>query len=82
MPSEKSTALRLGNAGLNNAAALNAITDTLVGMWDLKDTSIEAPEESAFLEYKTEGVEGIVGDDGRVRVQKEDFKPGGKYRCK
>jgi hypothetical protein len=71
----------LSAAGLSNAAALNKINDTLVGMWDLHETDAGAPEESCFLRYTANGGESVIGRDDRRLVQKRDFMPGGKYRC-
>lgn len=64
------------------------------GVWNLESTELEVPEktESLFgdlIGHKDEPTkdepdkdESIIGVDGRKRVSKKDFMPGGKYRCK
>ena len=81
MPSIESPSESLGAAGLINAAALNAITDTLVGIWDLSDVKDDVPEAAEALSYQNPGDESVVGTDERERVANADILPGGKYRC-
>lgn len=55
-----------------------------VGVWDLRSTEfteLEAPENTESLFNGTVG-ESVLGQDGRKKVNKKDFMPGGKYRCK
>ena len=72
-------------AALNlNAKAFEA-RQTLAGIWDLKPTATAPPPpESTFqLDMKNATDESVVGEgDERVKVEEQDFMPGGKYRCK
>ena len=59
------------------------------GVWNLQSTELEVPEktESLFggpIGHENESVkdESVIGGDGRKRVSKQHFMPGGKYRCK
>lgn len=73
----------LGARGLNSAAALNQVSDTFVGIWNLGDTGSDAPENVDFLPYKNKNSDGGIGNnDGRQQVADADISPGGKYRCK
>ena len=75
------TSINISAAGLLNAAAPNAITDTLVGIWDLSDVKDDVPESVEVMSYQNPGGESVVGTDERERVSDADILPGGKYRC-
>ena len=51
------------------------------GVWNLQSTELEVPEKSEAL-FQDKSDESVIGEDGRKRVSKKDFMPGGKYRCK
>ena len=53
------------------------------GVWSLQSTELEVPEktESLFAGPIGDKDETVIGEDGRKRVSKKDFMPGGKYRC-
>jgi hypothetical protein len=73
------------DAALNINLKAYEVRRTLAAVWDLKPTGTAppAPAEAFSLDMKNESGESVVGDDdGRVRVQKAHFSPGGKYRCK
>lgn len=67
---------------LDNTAVVNRVTDTIVGVWDLKPTEEQAPESAVSYKYEAEGSESVVGTDERQKVSPADFAEGGKYRCK
>lgn len=72
----------LGARGLNSVIALNQVSDTFVGIWNLGDTGSEAPENVNFLPYKNRNSDGRIGNkDRRQQVADADIGPGGKYRC-
>lgn len=55
-----------------------------VGVWNLRSTEfteLEAPENTESLFSGSVG-ESVIGEDNRKKVNKKDFMPGGKYRCK
>ena len=73
----------IGALGLNSAVALNQVSDTFVGIWNLGDTGSDAPENVDFLPYKNKISDGgISNKDGRQQVADADITPGGKYRCR
>lgn len=59
------------------------------GVWNLESTELEVPEKTESLfgdpighKVEPDKDESVIGVDGRKRVSKKDFMPGGKYRCK
>lgn len=73
----------LGAEGLNTIATLNRISDTYVGVWDLKQTSSDIPTDAEFLLYKNNHFNsGTSGIDKRQQVADADIIQGGKYRGK
>lgn len=65
-------------------AALNKITTTIAGVWDLDTSKKEAPDanKAVFIPHKNPGSESVVEGDDRKLVDPTHFAPGGKYRCK
>ncbi|OTA69291.1 hypothetical protein K449DRAFT_428729 [Hypoxylon sp. EC38] len=63
-------------------AALNKITTTIAGIWDLDTSKKEAPDaqKTVFIPHKNPGSESVVEGDDRKPVAPEHFAPGGKYR--
>ncbi|OTA86781.1 hypothetical protein M434DRAFT_81775, partial [Hypoxylon sp. CO27-5] len=63
-------------------AALNKITTTIAGVWDLDTSKKEAPDanKTVFIPHKNPGSESVVEGDDRKPVAPEHFAPGGKYR--
>ncbi|KAI1407071.1 hypothetical protein F5Y13DRAFT_206684 [Hypoxylon sp. FL1857] len=63
-------------------AALNKITTTIAGVWDLDTTKKETPDanKTVFIPHKNPGSESVVEGDDRKPVAPEHFAPGGKYR--
>lgn len=54
------------------------------GVWELRSTEfteLEAPENTESL-FSGDPSESVLGEDGRKMVNKKDYMPGGKYRCK
>ena len=51
------------------------------GVWNLQSTELEVPEKTESL-FQGQRDKSVIGEDGRKRVSKKDFMPGGKYRCK
>lgn len=70
----------VGLVGLHNTATKNKLTDTVVPLWDLESTNDSIPAAESFNAVNP-GAESVIGGDERVRVPKEHFAPGGKYRC-
>ena len=64
-------------------STINNLKPTIVGMWNLRNTSAKLPESYEALGYTngTVTVETVFDTDDRKKVRKEDFGPGGKYRC-
>jgi hypothetical protein len=62
-------------------AAINKMTTTIAGVWDLDTTKNEVPKTTVFVAHKNAAAETIHEDDGRKLVEPKDFNPGGKYRC-
>lgn len=71
------------NLGAHSAVALNQVSDTFAGIWNLSDTGSDAPENVVFLPYNDKNSDGGIGNtDGRLQVDDADIAPCGKYRCK
>ena len=67
----------------NGVSPKDAGTSTTVAMWDLKHAAPDAPPESSWLEYKNrDDGESVLQPDRRKLADRNDYKPGGKYRCK
>ena len=75
-----SAAENVGLVGLRNTATKNKLTDTVVPLWDLDHASESIPSAESF-NHVNPGAESVIGSDERVRVNREHFAPGGKYRC-
>ncbi|KAI2465066.1 hypothetical protein F4781DRAFT_435798 [Annulohypoxylon bovei var. microspora] len=63
-------------------AALNKITTTIAGVWDLETNKKEEVDTSraVFIPHKNPGSESVVEGDDRKLVDPLHFAPGGKYR--
>lgn len=63
-------------------AALNKITTTIAGVWDLYTSKKEAPDASkaVFIPHRNPGSESVVEGDDRKPVGPVHFQPGGQYR--
>ena len=73
------------DAALNLNVKAYEVRRTLAAVWDVDSTRAQPPPpEAAFsLDMKNESSESVVGEgDERILVQRRDFAPGGKYRCK
>ncbi|KAI1106657.1 hypothetical protein F4804DRAFT_347607 [Jackrogersella minutella] len=64
-------------------AALNKITTTIAGVWDLETGKKGVPDASkaVFIPHKNPGSESVVDGDDRKLVDPAHFAPGGKYRA-
>ncbi|KAH0564820.1 hypothetical protein GP486_001793 [Trichoglossum hirsutum] len=69
----------VGLVGLRSTATKNKLTDTVVPVWDLTSVSGSIPATESF-NHTNPSAESVIGADERVRVGKEHFAPGGKYR--
>jgi hypothetical protein len=70
----------VGLVGLRSTATKNKLTDTIVPLWNLTAVTGGIPATESF-NHVNPGTESVIGSDERVRVGKEHFAPGGKYRC-
>ncbi|KAI0890714.1 uncharacterized protein GGS22DRAFT_194615 [Annulohypoxylon maeteangense] len=63
-------------------AALNKITTTIAGVWDLETNKKDEVDTSraVFIPHKNPGSESVVEGDDRKLVDPLHFAPGGKYR--
>ncbi|KAI1090746.1 hypothetical protein F5B19DRAFT_484385 [Rostrohypoxylon terebratum] len=63
-------------------AALNKITTTIAGVWDLETNKKDVVDTSkaVFIPHKNPGSESVVEGDDRTLVDPVHFAPGGKYR--
>ncbi|KAI1213792.1 uncharacterized protein F4807DRAFT_200103 [Annulohypoxylon truncatum] len=63
-------------------AALNKITTTIAGVWDLETNKKDTVDTSkaVFIPHKNPGSESVVEGDDRMLVDPVHFAPGGKYR--
>jgi hypothetical protein len=67
---------------INTAATVHQLSDTIVGLWDLKETDGNTPENVVHLPYSNGRDENVVNPvDGRNLVDEKDYMPGGKFRC-
>ena len=62
-------------------AAINKMTTTIAGVWDLGTTKNEVPKTTVFVAHKNAGAESVQEGDDRKLVEPRDFNPGGKFRC-
>lgn len=70
------------DAALNLNAKAFELRRTIVGVWELKPSTSEAPESAASLDMKNASDESVIdGGDERELVSEQHFNQGGKYRC-
>lgn len=63
-------------------AAINKMTTTIAGVWDLDTTDKVVPENAIFVAHNNAGSESVMEGDSRKPVDPKDYSPGGKFRCK
>jgi len=70
--------------GATSTSSTPETKNVKAGVWDLRSTEfaeLEAPDNTESL-FSGDPGESVLGEDSRTKVNKKDFMPGGKYRCK